>query len=40
MQIRYMSYISYLMVAIYLSNLYKQMVDDSEGEQQFDEATY
>jgi len=35
-----MSYIAYLMVAIYLSNNYKQRSEDSQGEQNFTEQTY
>ena len=40
LKLKFMSYIAYLMVAIYLSNLYSDKWNDSAGEEGFDEETY
>jgi hypothetical protein len=40
LKIKFLSYIAYLMVAIYLSNLYREKAQDNLGEQEFGESDY
>lgn len=40
LKIKFLSYIAYLMVAIYLSNSYRDITQDNLGEQEFGEVDY
>mmetsp|Transcript_34734 Transcript_34734/g.53333 ORF Transcript_34734/g.53333 Transcript_34734/m.53333 type:complete len:145 (-) Transcript_34734:7015-7449(-) len=40
LKFKFFSYIVYLMVSIYLSNMFKQRMSDAKGEEQFQEEDY